>query len=174
MALETVDLDKFRSNVGKKLGVSAWMMIDQKRLTAFGEVSNDMDPMHVDPEWSRQHSPYRKTVAFGFLTMSLITYLYHDVLASLGNDGTGTKIVGLNYGFDRVRLIEPIPVDSRIRGHFSVMEVTDRSVNEMIVKLNVEIEAEGNDRMAMVAEWLTLLVNEEGSRQIAERHGDPA
>ena len=169
MAMDTINLDGFRESVGKKLGVSDWLSIDQERITAFGEITSDMDPMHVDTDWSRKYSPYKTTVAFGFLTISLITYLYHDVLASTTTREGGINIIGLNYGFDRLRLIEPVPVDSRIRGHFTVTEVTDRSPNEIIVKLKVEIEVEGNDRMAVVAEWLTLLVDEEGSRQISEK-----
>jgi acyl dehydratase len=128
-----------------------------------------MDPMHVDVEWSGQNSPYRKTVAFGFLTLSLITRLYRDVSKSIINRETGRKIFGLNYGFDHVRLTAPIPVNSRIRGHFSVIAVTDRSPHEVVVKLGVEIEVEGADRVALVAEWLILLIDEEAARRIANR-----
>jgi acyl dehydratase len=169
MALETVDIESIRESIGKKLGVSGWLAIDQDRITEFGRVTDDMDPMHVDVDWSGQKSPYRKTVAFGFLTLSLITRLYRDVSASMINRTTGRKIFGLNYGFDHVRLTAPIPVNSRIRGHFSVIAVTDRSPHEFVVKLGVEIEVEGADRVALVAEWLILLIDEEAARQIADR-----
>jgi acyl dehydratase len=169
MALETVDIESIRESIGKKLGVSGWLAIDQDRITEFGRVTDDMDPMHVDVAWSSQESPYRKTVAFGFLTLSLITRLYRDVSASMINRTTGRKIFGLNYGFDHVRLTAPIPVNSRIRGHFSVIAVTDRSPHEFVVKLGVEIEVEGADRVALVAEWLILLIDEEAARQIADR-----
>lgn len=174
MALDTVDLEGYRNSIGKKIGVSGWMPIDQDRITDFGRITDDMDPMHVDPEWSAEFSPYRQTVAFGFLTMSLITRLYRDASASMLNQEEGRKIYGLNYGFDHVRLTAPIPVNSRIRGHFTVMAVTDRSPNEVVVKLGVEIEVEGADRMALIAEWLVLLMDEEGSRQIAEQQRERA
>lgn len=169
MATDIVDIEDFRARIGTKLGVSKWVAIDQEQITNFGVNTDDMDPMHVDPEWSARSSPYRTTIAFGFLTMSLITSLYHDVFSSIARDGGGKPVYGINYGFDRVRLIEPVPVNSRIRGHFSVMDVIDRSSNESIVKLKVEVEVEGIPRMAMVAEWLTLLVDEEGSDRIAVR-----
>lgn len=169
MALETVDIETIRDNIGKKLGVSGWMTIDQDRITEFGRITDDMDPMHVDVEWSGQNSPYGKTVAFGFLTLSLITRLYRDVSKSIINGTTGRKIFGLNYGFDHVRLTAPVPVNSRIRGHFSVIAVTDRSPHEVVVKLGVKIEVEGADRVALVAEWLILLIDEEAARGIADR-----
>lgn len=169
MAIDTININEFRNNIGRNLGVSDWLTIEQKLISDFGVITKDLDPMHIDPPWAEKFSPFKSTVAFGFLTISLVTYFYHDVLAPITNNSEGTTIYGINYGFDRVRLIEPIHVNSRIRAHFTILDVTDRSNNEIIVKLKVEIEVEGTERMAMIAEWLTLLVTEEGSKKIATK-----
>lgn len=113
-------LDQFV--VGRAIGTSPWLKVDQQQISDFGRVTLDPDPMHVDPDWAREKGPFGHTVAFGFLTISLLTKLLHD--ASQMNWAVRLEEQGyyLNYGFDRVRFVSPVPVDSHIRGHFK----TDR------------------------------------------------
>jgi acyl dehydratase len=100
---------------GKEL-VSDWLLIDQAMVSSFGELTLDPDPMHMDPVWAKANGTYGGTIAYGFLTISLLSYLIHTVRDEQPN----AKDEGhyLNYGFDKIRLISPIPTGSRIRGHF--------------------------------------------------------
>jgi acyl dehydratase len=136
---------------GQDLGASEWLQITQEQIHLFAEATLDADPMHVDPEWSRMHSPFRTTLSFGFLTISLLTYFSHQV-----TDSTQLKYA-LNYGFDKVRLIAPVPVNSRIRGHFRVAETSPRNDGGTLVKLNVTVELEGSERPALVCDWLYVI-----------------
>jgi acyl dehydratase len=143
---------------GQDIGVSSWLTIDQALISKFGDATLDADPMHVDPTWAKDKGPFGHTVAFGFLTMSLLTNLLHDASQTTWSVEPSDEGYYLNYGFDRMRLIAPVPVGARIRGHFKTI---DRSVDEKdrhLVKIWVEIEIEGHDRPALVAEWLTIWV----------------
>jgi len=143
---------------GQDIGVSAWLTIDQDLISKFGEATLDADPMHVDPKWAQEKGPFGHTVAFGFLTMSLLTNLLHDASKTTWSIEPGHEGYYLNYGFDRMRLISPVPVGSRIRGHFKTIDRTVDEKDRHLVKIWVEIEIEGHDRPALIAEWLTIWV----------------
>jgi acyl dehydratase len=147
--------------VGTELGVSDWVLIDQAMISDFGRITRDPDPMHVDPEWAAKNSPFGGTIAFGFQTMSLLTHLlrsiHKDDLTSLAQG------VNLNYGFDRMRLIAPVKVNSRIRGRFTLGAERADGGGRKIRKVLATIEIEGEERPALVAEWLSAwLPPEEG------------
>jgi acyl dehydratase len=116
--------------------------------------------MHVDPEWARRDGPYQDTIAFGFLTMSLLTHLLHSALGTC-SDRVPTSGHYLNLGFDRLRLVSPVPVDSRIRGHFKVRNAARDEQGRVRVSFDAAIEVEGSDRPALVAEWLSIWVPHE-------------
>jgi len=159
--------------VGQHLGTSDWFMIDQARIDAFAAATSDPDPMHVDPAWCAANSPFTTTIAFGFLTISLLTHLSHQ---AIGWVNTGTADTGgyvLNYGFDRVRLVEPVPVNSRIRAHFTLLELAEVRPGEVRSKYGVKVEIEGKERPALVAEWLGLWVSGSGHRRIQAKHEGP-
>jgi acyl dehydratase len=143
---------------GKEIGVSSWLTIDQSLISKFGDATLDADPMHVDPQWAQTKGPFGHTVAFGFLTMSLLTNLLHDASRTTWSVEPGDEGYYLNYGFDRMRLIAPVPVGSRIRGHFKTLDRTVDEKGRHLVKIGVEIEIEGHDRPALVGEWLTIWV----------------
>lgn len=148
---------------GEPVGDSAWLTIDQALISKFGEATLDADPMHVDPEWARTKGPYGHTIAFGFLTMSLLTHMMHDASSSGWAVDPDSQGYYLNYGFDRMRLISPVPVGARIRGHFKTLDriIDDKGRHQ--VKFAVEIEIEGQDRPALVGEWLTIWVPPEAA-----------
>lgn len=157
--------------VGQEIGVSSWYRIEQDRVDAFAKVTDDADPMHVDPAWCAQHSPFGQTVSFGFLTLSLLTHLSHEVLGWSGSDSIDRDGYGLNYGFDRIRLIEPVPVGSRIRARFTLLDRSEPHPGESRFKYGVTVEIEGKARPALVAEWLALWVNgSAGHARIAGKH----
>lgn len=142
---------------GRELGVSNWVAVTQAMVDGFGEATLDHDPMHVDPAWAAK-GPFGHTIAFGFLTMSLLTHLMHQALGTDSSRYDPAQGYYLNYGFDRVRLISPVPVGSRIRGKFRVEEVRADAGARTIVKFAVEVEVEGAERPAMVALWLSVWV----------------
>lgn len=143
--------------VGQDLGVSAWVPVDQQMIDRFGAATLDPDPMHVDPLWARQQGPFGHTIAFGFLTMSLLTHLLHSALNTDSARDPSNEGYYLNYGFDRLRLIATVPVGSRIRGRFKVLDVRD-SDGRIIVKFGVEVEIEGGNQPALVGEWLGIWI----------------
>jgi acyl dehydratase len=104
------------------------------------------------------NGPFNGTIAFGFLTMSLLTHLLHDVLGTDPRRHDPAHGYYLNYGFDRLRLVSPVRVGSRIRGTFRVAEVKPDAKERSIVKFAATVEIEGSDRPALVAEWLTVWV----------------
>ena len=142
---------------GRDLGSSSWVTVTQLMISEFGEATRDPDPMHVDPEWAA-NGPFNGTIAFGFLTMSLLTHLLHDVLGTDPRRHDPAHGYYLNYGFDRLRLVSPVRVGSRIRGTFRVAEVKPDAKERSIVKFAATVEIAGSDRPALVAEWLTVWV----------------
>jgi acyl dehydratase len=143
-----------RFRPGAQLGSSAWLTVSQEMIAKFGDATLDQDPMHVDPEWAAS-GPFGRTVAFGFLTMSLLTrLLIHDVLGADSSRYDAHDGYYLNYGFDRLRLIAPVPAGSRIRAHFEVLDVRPDEGDRTIIKFGVIVECDEADRPVMAAEWL--------------------
>ena len=158
------DLDKKQMptelgvEVGHVFEPSAWFTISQAMISDFGAVSLDPDPMHIDPEWAAVESPFGGTIAFGFLTVSLLTALLHSALRTGVHTAPSRTGVYLNYGFGRLRLVEPVPVDARIRGNFILNGVEFDAKGRCMVTFGCTIEIEGVERPALVAEWLTVWV----------------
>jgi acyl dehydratase len=144
---------------GDQLGASDWLLIDQTRNDVFGAVTDDLEPLHNDPNWCARNSPFGATIAYGFLTLSLLTRFLHEVTDNR-LAGAADKIgFPLNYGFDRVRFISPVRVGSRIRCRLTVEDVRPHAEGEML-RFAAVIEAEGEDKPALTADWLTLWVED--------------
>ena len=143
--------------VGDQLGSSAWMRVSQKQIDAFGEITEDLEPLHNDPSWCAKNSPYRQPIAYGFLTLSLLTKFMHEATTDAMRGHAGTTSYPLNYGFDRIRFVAPVVVGSRIRAHFLLKERTARPEGDLL-RVEVTVEIEGQDRPALIAEWLTMWV----------------
>lgn len=142
---------------GRHLGSSDWMVVTQAMIDAFGTATLDQDPMHVDPDWAAK-GPFGRTIAFGFLTMSLLTHLLHQALGTDSSRYDPADGYYLNYGFDRLRLISPVPVGARVRGTFKVASVRADADARTIVTFLAEIHVEGATRPALSAEWLSVWV----------------
>ncbi len=138
--------------VGRDLGPSDWLEIDQGRIDRFAEVTFDHQFIHVDPELAAQ-TPFGTTIAHGFLTLSLITRMCAAFM--LMPEGT---VMGINYGLDKVRFLTPVKVGSRVRARATVRDVTERSPGQWLVKYEVVVEIEGEAKPALVAEWLGVSV----------------
>ena len=134
--------------------VSGWLQLTQEMISSFGETTLDVDPMHMDPEWCEANSPHVKTISYGFLTISLLTYLAHDALSVNKDTMVANNNLPINYGFDRLRLPRAVCVGSRIRARFTALEKRSSGDGGMITKYNVIVEIEGDEVPALVCEWL--------------------
>ena len=142
---------------GEVLGTSPWVVVTQDMITKFGEATLDHDPMHVDAEWAAR-GPFGTTVSFGFLTMSLLTHMLHQTLGSDSSQYDPKQGYYLNYGFDRLRLVSPVPVGSRVRGNFVMADMRPDAHHRSIARFDVKLEIEGQERPALVGQWLTVWV----------------
>src|SRR5262252_721049 len=146
-----VSLEAYQAMVGKEIGVSSWHVVDQNRINAFADVIEDHQFIHVDPERAKKETPFGSTVAHGFLTMSLLSIMSYEVMPII--EGT---TMGVNYGFDKLRFISPVRSGRRVRGRFVLKEARLRKPTELQSRTNVTIEIDGEDKPALVADWIGL------------------
>jgi len=154
MCLNKVELERVETAVGLTL-VSDWHTIDQLRINEFGRITDDPDPAHTNPEWARAHSPWGTPIAFGFLTISMLTAMAYDVFDVRFDGSIGRTHA--NYGFNRLRLVEPVPAGSQVRAHVTVEDVVPRKPDQTLIVLDVRVEIKGRERPALTAEWLLML-----------------
>jgi acyl dehydratase len=143
---------------GGIVGTSHWVTVDQKMIDGFGAVTLDPDPMHIDPEWAKQNGPFGSSIAFGFLTISLLTHLLHNALGSSHDRDPEKNGYYLNYGFDRLRLVSPVRAGTRIRGVFRLASRVRDERQRLVTAFDSTIEIEGEERPALIATWLTVWV----------------
>jgi acyl dehydratase len=153
MAIDLFSAEERATLVGRELGVSKWYLIDQARNDDFGRTTSDIDPMHMDPAWSKTHSPYGGTIAYGFLTLSLLTHLLHDIVPKSPRESHK-----LNYGFNRVRMTAPVRVGERVRARASLRSARERTPHHVLCHFDLTVEVESARKPALVAEWLLILV----------------
>ncbi len=134
--------------VGREVGISRWIEVDQARIDAFAEVTEDRQFIHIDPEAAKA-TPFGGTIAHGFLTLSLASAMSYDALPPL--EGV---VMGVNYGFDKLRFLAPVPAGSRVRGRFRLLSVEDKGGGRWLLKHELTVEIEGGDKPALIAEWL--------------------
>lgn len=147
-----VDRDAYVKLVGREIGVSSWRVVDQPRIDAFAEVTEDHQFIHVDPERAARETPFGGTIAHGFLTLSLLSTFAYEVLPTVNG-----VAMSVNYGFDKLRFISPVRAGTRVRGRFKLAEATWRTPTELLSRTQASIEIENEDRPALVADWLGLL-----------------
>jgi len=138
--------------VGRPLGTSEWFLVDQERVDAFADVTLDHQFVHVDPVRAKA-TPFGGTIAHGFLTLSLLVHFCLPFIPTLER----RKLV-VNYGFDKVRFSAPVKVGKRIRGVGTLRDVAERKPGNVVMRVDVTIEIEGEAKPALVAEWLSLHV----------------
>lgn len=134
--------------IGTEIGVSRWFEIDQARIDAFAKITEDRQFIHVDPA-AAQATPFGGTIAHGFLTLSLASAMSYDAVKPL--DGV---VMGVNYGFDRLRFLAPVPAGSKVRGRFKLLSAEDKGGGRWLIKHELTVEIEGGDKPALIAEWL--------------------
>lgn len=144
--------DAYFQRVGTEIGVSAWHTVDQARIDAFADVTEDHQFIHIDPERAARETPFGATVAHGFLTLSLLSVFSYEALPKVEG-----ATMGVNYGFDKLRFVSPVRAGSRVRGRFTLTEAKMRAPNELISRTSVAVEIDGEAKPALVADWLGLL-----------------
>jgi acyl dehydratase len=147
-----ISLEAYQTMVGREVGVSPWHLVDQKRIDVYADVTEDHQFIHVDPERAKRETSFGTTVAHGFLTMSLLSVMSYEVMPAI--EGT---TMGINYGVDKLRFISPVRAGSRVRGRFTLAEVKFRRPKELLSRTSVSVEIEGEEKLALVADWLSLI-----------------
>lgn len=143
---------ELQSLIGQEVGVSRWITVDQARIDAFARITEDEQFIHVDPERARA-TPFGGTIAHGFLTLSLASAMSYDAVAPL--EGV---VMGVNYGFDKLRFLAPVPAGSKVRGRFKLLSAEDKGGGRWLLKHELTVEVEGGDKPALIAEWLGMQV----------------
>ena len=143
-------LDMLKAFIGHEVGLSPWVLIDQERIDAHARNTGDDLWIHTDPKRAATEAPFGCTIAQNFLLISLLTDMAQAT--TLPTDGVAWRTI---YGFDRLRIVQPVPVDSRVRGRFELKKVEPKDHHGVLVHLDAAIEIEGDDiAPALVAEWL--------------------
>jgi len=147
-------IEHFDKYIGRVIGMSDWLMIDQKRIDEFGRATSDMNRIHVDPEFARTNSPFGGIVAHGFLTLALLTHLSQS--AEMMPDGVD---YGINIGFERVRFLAPVPVNTAIRMKATALACEPRQPGRWTFKCRCNLDVRETGRVALSAVWTVLFIN---------------
>jgi acyl dehydratase len=146
-----MDIEELKGMVGRRIGTSDWVEVGQERIQAFADTTLDHEPIHVDPQAARELG-FGGTIAHGFLTLSLLAPFYKT-----GYPTIDRRSYGLNYGLNKVRFLAPVKCGKRVRGHFTLIDMAERQPNRYQLTSEVSVEIEGEDKPALVAEWLTFV-----------------
>ncbi len=145
-------LDEIYTRIGTVIGTSEWITIDQARIDAFADVTEDRQFIHVDPQ-AAADTMFGGTVAHGFLTLSLMSRMAADVMLVPDN----VKMV-VNYGFNKVRFLAPVPVGARVRGIFTLANIEDKGPGRLLAHHDVMVDIDVTEKPALTADWIGLLI----------------
>ena len=144
-------IDEIRNRIGQEIGVSDWVVIDQKRIDGFADVTDDHQFIHVDAA-AAAAAGFGGTIAHGFLSLSLLSRMAAD--AMLLPEGLRMAV---NYGLDRVRFLAPVRAGKRVRGRFVLDSVEEKAPGQILLRHTVTVEIEGEEKPALTAQWLGLM-----------------
>lgn len=151
--MKTLDKLELNNFLNQEMGTSDWLVVDQNMINEFAGVTKDHQFIHVAPERAKG-SQFGCTIAHGFLSLSMLSYF--------ARNGFGFAIKGypvaLNYGFDKIRFVTPVKVDSKIRGRSTLRTVEEKIKGRILVKQRVVIDIKGAPKPALIADWLTLYI----------------
>jgi acyl dehydratase len=149
--MPTASIEEIKGRIGSEVGVSDWILIDQPRIDAFADITDDHQFIHVDPAAAAM-TPFGGTVAHGFLTLSLLSRMAADAMVR------PDKIrMGVNYGFEKVRFLAPVRSGSRVRGRFRLQRFEEKRPGQYQFVHEVTVEIEGEDKPALIAEWIGMI-----------------
>lgn len=141
-------IEEIQGRVGSEIGVSDWILVDQARIDSFADVTEDHQFIHVDPERAAK-TPFRGTVAHGFLTLSLLSRMAEGVMLR-----PDTMRMAVNYGFERVRFMAPVKSGKRIRGRFKMLSAEEKRASQWQITYEVTVEIEDEEKPALIADWI--------------------
>ena len=147
---QDLTIEQLKAKIGQEVGMSGWIPISQDTIDAFADVTGDHQFIHVDAEKAAK-TPFGGTIAHGFLTLSLLANMAQTALP-----GVKGRTMGINYGFDKVRFINPVRSGKRVRGKFVLAELTQKTPKDATFRHTVTVEIEGESKPALVAEWLSM------------------
>ena len=151
--MTNLTLSNIKDFVGRELGVSGWITVDQARIKQFADCTGDQQWIHVDVDRAKRESPFRTPVAHGYLTLALIAPLAMEV-GVVPNDAAA----GFNYGLDKVRFLAPVTAGARVRLRVVLVGVEPKEAGQLVIKTKNTLEIEGSDKPALIAETLALLI----------------
>ena len=151
MGVQVVPKEEFLNYVGHKFEPGEWIELTQERINDFADCTDDHQFIHVDLEKAAQ-TPFGGTIAHGFLTLSCLV----PMCADTGVFPEGV-VMGVNYGFDKVRFLAPVRAGKRVRAHVDIADITQKDDNRFLIKQNVSVEIEGEETPALVCEWLSMV-----------------
>ena len=146
-----ISVNKLPTLIGKDLGCSDWLSIDQDRINLFADCTEDHQFIHIDEDRAKKETPFGGTIAHGFLSLSLLSKLSNGVAVELEN-----VKMAINYGFEKIRFIQPVPSGSKVRAHFFLNNADERKPNQWMLTYDISLEIEGSDKPVLSAQWLTI------------------
>lgn len=149
--MPVASLDQIRSKIGEEIGVSGWISVDQDRIDAFADATEDRQFIHVDADLAAK-TPFGGTIAHGFLSLSLLSRMAADAMLI-----PDTTRMAVNYGLDRVRFVAPVRSGKRVRGRFTLDGADEKAPGQLLLRHTVTVEIEGEDKPALTAQWLGLI-----------------
>ena len=154
--MSTISAKELLEGAGKITGTSPWVEVSQQMINTFADATHDHQFIHVDEARAKAETPFGGTIAHGFLTLSLLSGFVEKALPRV----TESRM-GINYGFDKIRFLMPVNAGKKVRGHFKLLDCSERKPGELLSKYEVSVEIEGIGKPALIAEWLgmTLLKN---------------
>lgn len=152
MPLKTIPKADMLKQKGVKFPPGPWVTLDQDRINAFADCTEDHQFIHIDEERAAQ-TPFGGTIAHGFLTLSMLVKMSEE--SGVFPENT---MMGINYGFDKVRFLAPVRAGKRVRVHTEILDVTQKDDNRFLTKSSVTVEIEGEETPALAAEWLSMVV----------------
>jgi len=153
MSARDTALSESEKLVGTEVGVSNWILVDQKMINDFARTTHDEQWIHVDSERAAAETPFGGTIAHGFLTLSLGSRFAYDCFSMLPG-----QVMGINYGMNKLRFLKPVVAGSRLRGRFTLQKVTAKGDVNLLRENLLTIEIEGEETPALIAEWLGMAV----------------
>lgn len=145
--------------IGSHLGTSEWYEMTQPIIDAFGGLTEDLEPLHNDPDWCVDNSPYGVPISFGFLTLAMLTRWLHQATGKRWSGMQERSEFPINYGFERIRFISPVRVGERLRAHFRLKDRQLHKTGNNLLTFDITVEIEGGERPALTAEWLFMWVD---------------
>ena len=152
MGSKVVAVSEMVNQIGHKFEPGDWMTLDQDRINSFADCTEDHQFIHVDEEAAAQ-TPFGGTIAHGLLTLSSLVKLCED--SSLYPENI---VMGINYGFNKVRFLAPVRAGKRVRAHVEIQNVEPKDEKRYVVTLAITVEIENEEKPALVAEWMNMMV----------------